>query len=162
VAAASARARCSNASERLKNPEIEAEPGEETLTIARASFRGAAATSTRATFALGSGRMRDRAYRAWHDAATSAGFPSAPADMVIVVTDRRVLFGKPTFWGRVPTQFWSALDLGAISQIVATRHGIVTGVAFALHEGAVVEIEALRGRQLRRFADTVEAHLPRR
>jgi hypothetical protein len=146
----------------LKNPEIEVGPDEEPLRTARASFRGAAATSTRATFALGSGRMRDRAYHAWHDAATSAGFPSAPADMVIVATDRRILFGKPTFWGRVPTRYWSALDLGAISQIVATRHGIVTGVAFALYDGTIVEIEAMRGRQLRRFTDTVEAHLPRR
>jgi hypothetical protein len=146
----------------LKNPEIEVEPGEAVLRIARASFRGAAATSTRATFALGSGRMRDRAYHVWHDAATSAGFPSAPADMVVVATDRRVLFGKPTFWGRVPTCYWSALDLGAISQIVASRHGIVTGVAFALYDGAIVEIEALRGRQLRRFADAVEARLPGR
>jgi hypothetical protein len=162
VAAASARAPCSNASDRLKNPEIEVEPGEKTLTTARASFRGAAATSTRATFALGSGRMRDRAYHEWHSAATSAGFPSAPADMVLVVTDRRILFGKPTFWGRVPSRYWSALDLESISQIVASRHGIVTGVAFALYDGTIVEIEAMRGRQLRRFSGTVEAHLSRR
>ena len=139
---------------------IELEPGEETLVIARASFRGAAATSTRATFALGSGRMRMRAYGEWHDAVTSAGFPSVPADMVVAASDRRVLFGKPTFWGRPPTQYWSALDLYNISQIVATSHGIVTGVAFALTTGSVVEIEALRGRKLRLFAETVEAHLP--
>jgi hypothetical protein len=143
----------------VKNPLIELEPGEEVLTTARASFRGATATSTRATFALGSGRMRTRAYKVWHDAATSAGFPTAPADMVAIVTDRRVLFGKPTFWGRVPTSYWSAVDLREIAQIVATRHGIVTGVAFALRNGAVVEIEALRGRQLRRFVEAVESNL---
>ncbi len=79
--------------------------------------------------------------------------------MIVAATDRRVLFGKPTFWGRVPTHYRSALDLGDIAQIVATRHGIVTGVAFALRHGPIVEIEAIRGRQLRRFAETVERHL---
>ncbi len=141
---------------------VELEPGEEILAIARASFRGAAVTSTRATFALGSGRMRMRAYGEWHDAVTSAGFPTVPPDMVVAASERRVLFGKPTFWGRPPTRYWSALDLTGIAQIVATSHGLVTGVAFALAEGAVVEIEALRGRKLRRFAETVERCLPPR
>jgi hypothetical protein len=72
------------------------------------------------------------------------------------------LFGKPTFWGRPPLRYWSAIDLAEIAQIVATSHGIVTGVAFALTSGTVVEIEALRGRKLRRWADTVEARLPLR
>jgi hypothetical protein len=141
---------------------IELDPGEEILVIARASFRGAAATSTRATFALGSGRMRMRAYSVWHDAVTSAGFPTVPPDMIVAASDRRVLFGKPTFWGRPPTRYWSALNHGDIAQIVATSHGIVTGVAFALAGGAVVEIEALRGRKLRRFAQAVEENLPPR
>jgi hypothetical protein len=79
--------------------------------------------------------------------------------MVVVATDRRVLFGKPTFWGRMPAEFWSAVDYADIAQIVATSHGIVTGVAFATSSGAVVEIEALRGRKLRRFAQVVEAHM---
>ncbi len=141
---------------------IELGPGEEMLVVARASFRGAAATSTRATFALGSGRMRMRAYAEWHDAVTQTGFPSVPPDMIAALSDHRVLFGKPTFWGHPPTAYWSALGFGDIAQIVATRHGIVTGVAFALTSGAVVEIEALRGRKLRRFAEAVEAHLPSR
>jgi hypothetical protein len=140
---------------------IEHEPGEELLAVARASFRGAAATSTRATFALGSDRMRMRAYTVWHDAATASGFPSVPPDMVVVASDRRVLFGKPTFWGRMPDKFWAAIAYADIAQIVATPHGIVTGVAFATTSGAVVEIEALRGRKLRRFAQVVEAHISR-
>jgi len=139
---------------------IELEPGEEILAIARASFRGAAVTSTRATFALGSGRMRMRAYSVWHDAVTEAGFPTVPPDMVVAATDQRVLFGKPTFWGRPPTRYWGAVDFRDIAQIAATKHGIVTGVAFALTTGPIVEIEALRGRALRRLADAVDRNLP--
>ncbi len=140
----------------------ELESGEELRAIARASFRGAAATSTRATFALGSGRMRMRAYAEWHNAVIQTGFPTVPPDMVVAASDRRVLFGKPTFWGYPPTAYWSALAFGDIAQIVAAQHGIVTGVAFALTNGSVVEIEALRGRKLRRFAEAVEQALPPR
>jgi hypothetical protein len=83
---------------------IELEPGEELLAVARASFRGAAATSVRATFALGSGRTRLRAFDVWHDAAIASGFPFVPPDMVVTATPQRVLFGKPTFWGRTPSR----------------------------------------------------------
>jgi hypothetical protein len=133
---------------------LELEPDEEILAVARASFRGAAATSTRATFALGSGRMRMRAFDVWHDAAI-AGFPHVPPDMYVAVTPRRVLFGKPTFWGRAPARYSSAVDLGAVAQIAYTRHGLVTGVAFGFTHGAIVEVEAIRGRRLRHLVDVV-------
>jgi hypothetical protein len=139
---------------------VDLDPGEAVHAVARASFRGAAAISTRATFALGSGRMRMRAFHDWQDAASACGFPEVPPDMVVVVTDRRVLFGKPTFWGAPPTQFWSAVEHSEIAQIVAVQHGVVTGVAFGLANGGVVEIEAIRGRRLRRAVRAIEDHLP--
>jgi hypothetical protein len=141
---------------------IDLEPDEEVLVTARASFRGAAAVTTRATFALGSERMRMRAFQEWQSAAHASNMGDVPPDMVVVATHRRVLFGKPTHWGRAPSQYWSSIDLADIAQIVAVRHGLVTGVAFGLTNGAVVEIEAMRGNRLRQFAQAVEEHLPRR
>ena len=139
---------------------LELEPGEEVLALARASFRGAAATSVRATFALGSGRMRMRAFHEWHDAAIASGFPHVPPDMYLAATRLRVLFGKPTFWGRPPQQFSSAVDLSAIAQVAVTRHGFITGVAFGMTHGAIVEVEALRGRGLRHLVEVVTDLLP--
>jgi hypothetical protein len=141
---------------------IELEPGEELLAVARASFRGAAAVSVRATFALGSGRMRLRAYDVWHDAAIASGFPLVPPDMVVAATDRRVLFSKPTFWGRMPSRYSGAVELGRLADIVAVSHGLVTGVAFAFTDGAIVEIEAMRGRRLRQLVRVVEGLLARK
>jgi hypothetical protein len=138
---------------------IELEPGEKILTKARASFRGAAAASVRSTFALGSGRMRMRAFDAWFDAARATGFPEAPPDMYLIATDRRILVGKPRFWGGAPARYTGELDYAKIAQILAVRHGLVTGVAFAFHFGGIVEIEAVRGRGLRHFADVVTAQL---
>ena len=82
--------------------------------------------------------------------------------MVVAATDQRVLFGKPTFWGRTPSHYSGAVDLGQLAQIVAVRHGIVTGVAFAFTDGGIVEIEAIRGRQLRRLALVVDELLARK
>jgi hypothetical protein len=140
---------------------LELEAGEEVLALARASFRGAAATSARATFALGSARMRMRAFDRWHDAAIASGFPNVPPDMFMATTGQRVLFAKPTFWGRPPAQFSSALDLSAIAQVAVARHGLITGVAFGMTHGAIVEVEALRGRGLRHLVDVVTDLLPR-
>jgi hypothetical protein len=138
---------------------LELEPGEELLVVARASFRGAAAVTTRATFALGPGRTRLRAFHAWHDVALQAGLPPVTPDMVVAATPQRVLFGKPTFLGRPPDRYSGAIPLTRIAQIVAVRHGLVTGVAFAFTDGGIVEIEAVRARRLRHFVEVVNAHL---
>jgi hypothetical protein len=143
----------------VKSPRIELEPGEEVLAVAHASFRGAAATSFRSTFALGSARMRKRSFDAWQEAALAAGFPSVPVDMFVAVTETRVLFGKPTFWGTRPKTYWSTLDIDKIAEIVMIRHGFVVGVAFALRHGAFVEIEAVRSRKLRRVVELIKERL---
>jgi len=137
----------------------ELEPGESVLAVARASFRGAALVTTRATFALGPGRTRLRAFHAWHDVALESGLPPVPPDMLVAATDRRVLFGRPTFWGRPPARYSGAIPLSRIAQIVAVRHGLVTGVAFAFTDGGIVEIEAVRARRLRHLVEVVNDHL---
>jgi hypothetical protein len=141
---------------------IDLEPGEEVLATARASFRGAAGSSAKATFALGSDRMRMKAFSTWLDAARASGFPEAPPDMFLTATDRRILVGKPRFMGGAPAHYYGSLGYGEIVEIVWVRHGIVTGVAFAFQFGGIVEIEAMRGRDLRRFVDVVKAHIPDR
>jgi hypothetical protein len=75
--------------------------------------------------------------------------------MVLAVTDRRLLVGKPGFSGRSAT-FTDDLPLDRIAQVVAVRHGLVVGVAFALRGGPVVEVEAMRGRRLTRLVEVLD------
>jgi len=138
---------------------VELEPGEEIRASAFASFRGAARTSTRSTFGWAPSAKRRQAHREWADAVTAAGFPEAPADMALAATDRRLLVGKPTLWGRQPASYQGALRYEQIADVAVVRHGLVVGIALALRNGHIVEIEAMRGRKLRALARVVEAAL---
>jgi hypothetical protein len=142
------------------DPRLELEPGEEVIATAQASFRGAAATSVRATFALGSARVRDKAYRAWLEPIAAAGFPTVPADMILALTNRRLLAGHPRFWAwRRTSGYTDEIGLDEIAEVAWVRHGMVTGAAFALRSGTIVEVEAMRSRRLRILIDELEHRL---
>ena len=143
----------------MTRPRLELEPGEELRALTHASFRGAAAASARATFALGSSRMRMRAFDAWREHAEQAGFPTAAPEMVLACTDRRVLVCRTTFWTSRPSTLGGAVALDRVAAVSVMRHGLVVACAFALTNGAIVEVEAMRARQVRRFATAVSKAL---
>lgn len=145
----------------MRRPSLELEPDEELHDLAPASFRGAAATSARATFVLGSARMRQRAYEDWRHAVEAAGFPTAGPEMFLGVTSRRLLVCKTTFMTGRPSDIRGSIELTRIFDVAATRQGLVTRIAFALVNGQVVEVEAVRGARLRRFARSVKDALGR-
>lgn len=140
----------------MRAPSIELDPGEVLLAQAHASFRGAAATSAKATFALGSARMRRRAFEAWRDGADAAGFPTSGPEMVLVATSERLLVCQPSFWAGRAAGVGGSLALDKIAEVVVVRAGLVTGCAIALTSGAFVEVEAVRGRRLRAFARALD------
>jgi len=135
--------------------------GERLRAYAPASFRGATAASSRGVYAVHSTAARMRAYDAWAAAASAAGFPTGGPDMVIGVTDERLVVWRTSFLSGRPVEVAGDLPLARIAQVGAARHGIVTGVAFVVG-GAVVEVEAVRGRRLRRLAAEVRAALAER
>jgi hypothetical protein len=139
----------------VRLPSLELESGEELRAITRASFRGAALASIRATVALGSARMRQKAYEDWRHAVEAAGFPTAGPEMVLAVTNRRVLVCRTTFMTGRPSTIEGSIDLRRIAAVATTRQGLVTGLALALSNGQVIEVEAVRGAPLRRFSQAV-------
>ena len=137
------------------------EPGERLLARAPVSFRGATAASARSTFALAAARRRMNAYHAWREHAEALGFTTAGPEMVIGVTDARFVVWSTTFWLSRPGSIAGKLPLSKIADVATTRHGIVTGLALALETGDIVEVEAMRGRRLRRLADALQAQIRR-
>ncbi len=146
----------------MRLPSFELEPGEELHAVTHASFRGAAATSSKATFALGSARMRNRAFEEWRHYVEEVGFPTAGPEMFLALTNRRILVGRLTFMMGRPSTVEGAIELTRIFDAVATRQGLVTSLAFAFVNGQIVEVEAMRGRRLRRFAQSVRDALGRK
>src|SRR5947208_156779 len=121
------------------------EPGEQLLAHARVSFRGAATSSTRATFALGSARVRHNAFDEWRQGTDAAGFPSAGPEMVLAVTDRRLHVCYTTFWLSRPASSAGWIGVSRIHQIAVARQGLVTTLALVLDNGHIIEVEAMRG-----------------
>jgi hypothetical protein len=141
-------------------PGLELDRGEELRATAHVSFRGAAGASARSTFALGSARMRHRIYEEWRQAVELAGFPAAGAEMILAVTNRRLLVCKKTFWTGRLAQAEGAIELTRIAGVGVERHGIVVSLLLVMTNNQIVEVETMRGRKLARFADAVRAVLP--
>jgi hypothetical protein len=128
------------------------EPDEQLLARAPASFRGAAAASVRSTFALGSARKRLDSYYAWRDLADVTGFATTGPEMVLGLTDHGLVVWSTSFWFGSPRAITARIPLAQIHDVATAHHGIVTGFAIAFTTGAIVEVEAMRGRRLRRLA----------
>jgi hypothetical protein len=146
----------------VAEPVLDLREGEAFRAHVHVSFRGAATASTRATFALGSARMRQKAYEDWRNAVEQAGFPTAGAEMVLALTDQRLFACRTTFWTSRPADVGGTMDVSRIHSVATSRHGMVTGLAFALTNGQVIEVEAMRGGAVRRFAHAVQLVLDQR
>jgi hypothetical protein len=138
------------------------EAGEQLLAKASASFSGAATSSVRATFAFGSARHRNADFAEWRAAAGAIGFPTAGPEMVLCLTNRRLIVCRTSFWLNRPAGIAGSLPLSDIADLAIVRHGLITGLAFAITHRGLVQVEALRGRQLRRFATAVEKAIAER
>ena len=133
----------------------ELEPGEVVRVYTPASFRGAAAVSSRSTFSLSSGRARLKHFGAWEEQARASGFPTAGPEMVLGLTDTHLIVWRTSFWSGRAVERMGEIALVDISDAVAVRHGMLTGLAFVLSNGAIIEVEAFRGRRLRELARLV-------
>jgi hypothetical protein len=79
--------------------------------------------------------------------------------MVLACTNRRLVACRTTFWlGRAGAPAGD-LALTDVVDVAVTRHGLVCSLAFALANGQVAEVEAMRPAPLRRLADAVRAEL---
>jgi hypothetical protein len=77
----------------------------------------------------------------------------------MALTNRRLLVYRTSFWSGRPTTASGSIELDRVHTVATQRHGIVLGVAFALTNGQIIEVEAMRGWRLRRFAHAVRAAL---
>ncbi|MGH8977078.1 MAG: hypothetical protein ACRDV7_03305 [Acidimicrobiia bacterium] len=154
----------SSASETLSDAETHEglEPDEELRARARVSFRGALGATSRSTLSMAAGRTRMRAFDAWESTARAAGFPTAGPEMLLGVTDRRLVVWRTSFFLARPLDIADDMPVERIVDVSAMRHGLVTGLAFVLETGAIVEVESMRNRRLQHLARAIAAAVAER
>ncbi len=83
-------------------------------------------------------------------------------DTVIGLTFNRLVVCRTSFWLQRPLEVVGGIPLSRVALVATARHGLVTGMALALTNGLVFEVESMRGRRLRRFADELRRTLAER
>ena len=136
----------------MKLERLELAPDESVLATSNASFRGAAGGSVRAGAALGASRARHESFITWRDQASRLGFPTAGQDMRLVLTNQRLIVCRTSFWLTRPVGVAGSLPLADVAEVAIVRQPMLTGVALAIKHKGIVELEAVRGRRLRRLA----------
>jgi hypothetical protein len=135
------------------------EPDEELADLMTVAFRGSLAASTRG-LALVSSRHRLRNFHAWEDSARAAGFPTDRPEMIVGVTAQRLVLWRPSFWFGRPRQVVGDVPMTRVANAEVYRQGFACVLALAFNDGQYIEIEAIRGRRLRRLRDAIRAQLP--
>jgi len=138
-------------------PGLEAD--EELVDMMTVAFRGSLAASTRG-LALASSRSRLKQFHVWEEVAHGAGFPTNRPEMVIGVTSQRLVVWKPSFWLGHPRQFVGEVPITRLINAETYRRGLAHVLALGFTNGMYVELEAMRGRRLRRLRDAIRAQMP--
>jgi len=75
--------------------------------------------------------------------------------MWLGLTESQLIVWNTTFVLSRPGAVKGVIPLNDVAEVATVRHGLVTGLALALTSGQFIEVEAMRGRRLRRFASAL-------
>ena len=106
----------------------------------------------RTTFSFAATRKRMVDFEVWAAGTRAAGFSPEDPEMVLGITDRRLIAWRTSFFLGRPTEFSTSLPIEDLYDVIVVRHGLLTGVTFVTARGGIIEVEALRGRRLRHLA----------
>jgi hypothetical protein len=123
------------------------------------TFRGAMASNMRG-LALASSRGRMRAFSAWAAHAEQVGFPTRKTEMIIGVTDRRLVVWQPSFWIGRTGEMIGTVPFDQLVAVEVYRQGLAVSLTFGFRSGNFVEVESMRARRMRRIRDAIRPQLP--
>jgi hypothetical protein len=94
-------------------------------------------------------------YARWVRGANAAGFPIAGPEMVIGVSNERLLVWRTALIRARPKRLAGAVPLTNIQSAGTHRRVFATVLTLLLEGGAIVGVETLHGKHLRRFAAAI-------
>jgi hypothetical protein len=100
--------------------------------------------------------VQRHAFAHWALRSAAAGFPIAGPEMILGITQERLLVWRPAFLRSRPRRFAGAVPLSRIHSAGVHRRLFASVLTLLLEHGTIVGLETMRGARLRQFA----AHIP--
>jgi hypothetical protein len=100
--------------------------------------------------------VQRHAFAHWAQRSAAAGFPIAGPEMILGITQERLLVWRPAFLRSRPRRFAGAVPLSRIHSAGVHRRVFASILTLLLEHGTIVGVETIRGTRLRQFA----AHIP--
>jgi hypothetical protein len=102
--------------------------------------------------------VQRHAYAHWVRRAAAAGFPIAGPEMILGVTQERLLVWRPALLRSRPRRFAGAIALSQIHSAGVHRKLFASVLTLLLGQGKLVGVETLRSSRLRRFATAIPSY----
>ena len=101
-------------------------------------------------------------YAKWVQSASAVGFPIAGPEMILGVTDERLLVWRPALLRSRPRRFAGALALPDIRRAAVHRRIVASVLTLLFADGTIVAVETLRASRLRTLAEAIPTYTDRR
>lgn len=102
--------------------------------------------------------VQRHAYALWARHASAVGFPVAGPEMILGVTQERLLVWRPSFLRSQPRRFAGAIPLSRIQRAGVHRRLFASVLTLLFEQGTIVGVETMRTSRLRRFAATIPSY----
>jgi hypothetical protein len=102
--------------------------------------------------------VQRHAYARWARHSDAVGFPIAGPEMIVGITQERLLVWRPAFLRSRPRRYAGAVALSRIRQAGVRRRVFTSVLTLLLDDGAIVGVETVWGSRLRRFAVAIPTY----
>jgi hypothetical protein len=102
--------------------------------------------------------VQRHAYAHWARSSSTVGFPIAGPEMILGITQDRMLVWRPAFIRSRPRRFAGAFSLSRIQRAGVHRRVFASVLTLLFEQGAIVGVETMRGSRLREFAAAIPSY----
>jgi hypothetical protein len=102
--------------------------------------------------------VQRHAYAHWVRTSSAAGFPIAGPEMILGITQSRLLVWRPALIRSRPRRFAGAMPLARIQSAGVHRKLFSSVLTLLLEQGTIVSVETMRSARLRRFAASIPSY----
>jgi hypothetical protein len=106
--------------------------------------------------------IQRHAYAVWSRRAGAAGFPIPGPEMILGVTEERLVAWRPALIRSRPRRYAGAIPLARINSAGIHRHIVSSVLTLLLDNGALVGVQTVHTKQLRRFAAAIPTYTDRK